>query len=324
MRGRTLGQRGPVVSELGLGCLGLSELYGSPDDEEGLATIHSALEAGVTLLDTGDFYGSGHNEMLIGTALRSHPRDEVVVSVKFGALRDPAGGFAGYDGRPASVRNFLAASLRRLGTDHIDIYRIARTDPVVPIEETIGAMGETVDAGFVRYVGLSEADAGDVRRAAAVHPICDLQIEYSLLARDVEHELLPLCRSLGIGITAYGVLSLGLLSNAWSASRPSVGEHDIRAISPRFQRANLDQNQALLRVLRVLADDRGITVAQLAIAWVLARGDDIVPLIGARTRTRLQEALAALDHPLDAEELARLDEAVPEGAVAGSLYPGGP
>jgi aryl-alcohol dehydrogenase-like predicted oxidoreductase len=299
----------------------MSELYGAPDDDEALATIDTAVDAGVTLLDTGDFYGSGHNEMLIGGALRRHRRDDLIVSVKFGLLRDPSGGYHGYDGRPVAVRNFLASSLRRLGTDHVDIYRISRTDPAVPIEETFGAMAEMVSAGFVRHLGLSEADTDDVRRAAAVHPVSDLQIEYSVLARDIEHQLLPLCRSLGIGVTAYGVLSLGLLSDAWVTDWSSAPLDGIRAISPRFQDSNLARNQALVAQLRSMATARGATVAQLAIAWVLAQGDDIVPLVGARRRERLTEALGALDHPLSADDLARIDELLPEGAVAGTLYP---
>jgi aryl-alcohol dehydrogenase-like predicted oxidoreductase len=318
-----LGRGGPMVSALGLGCLGLSELYGSTEEGESVSTIHAALDAGITLLDTGDFYGSGHNELLIAAALRNRRRDDVVLSVKFGALRDPAGGFGGYDGRPVAVRNFLAATLRRLGTDHVDIYRIARTDPDVPIEETVGAMAEMVGAGFVRFIGLSEAAAGDVKRAAATHPICDLQIEYSLFARDIERGLLPLCREHGISITAYGVLSLGLLSEAWSEGHVPVDDHDIRAISPRFQGSNLERNRALLRSLRTVADARGATLAQLAIAWVMAQGDDIVPLVGARTRSRLQEALGALDHPLTAADLAQIAQAVPDGTCAGSLYPTG-
>lgn len=318
---RTLGTSGPSVSMLGLGCMGMSELYGPADEAEGVATVHAALDEGITLLDTGDFYGSGHNELLIGRALGDHGRDQVVLSVKFGALRDPFGGFSGYDGRPAAVKNFLAQSLRRLRTDHLDIYRIARTDPHVPIEDTIGTIAEMVSAGFVRHIGLSEASADDVRRAAAVHTISDLQIEYSLLARGIEAELLPLCRSYGIGITAYGVLSLGLLSGNWPASNKSVGFDDLRAISPRFQGENFDRNQSLVQALRDIAAERAMTVAQLAIAWVAAQGTDIVPLVGARTRKRLVEALGSMAHPLSAEDLERIASAVPAGSTAGGLYP---
>jgi aryl-alcohol dehydrogenase-like predicted oxidoreductase len=324
MQKRTLGTSGPSVSQLGLGCMGISEFYGPADDAEGLATIHAALEAGVTLLDTGDFYGSGHNELLIGTALRDHLRDDVVVSVKFGALRDPLGGFAGYDGRPVAVKNFLAQSLKRLRTEYVDIYRIARTDPQVPIEETIGTIAELVSAGFVRHIGLSEACADDVRRAAAVHPISDLQIEYSLLSRGIESEILPLCRSLGIGITAYGVLSMGLLSSNWPTTNPPVGVDDLRAISPRFQGENFDHNQMLVQRLREIGGETGMTVAQLAIGWVVAQGADIVPLIGARRPDRLVEALASSEHRLGPEELKRIADAVPAGSAAGDLYPSAP
>ena len=215
MRLRRLGTNGPAVSALGLGCMGMSGMYGPADRRESLATIHAALDAGVTLLDTGDFYGMGHNEMLIGEALKAVPRDRAIVSVKFGALRDPRGGWSGFDGRPAAVRNFLAYSLQRLGLDHIDIYRPARLDPQVPIEDTVGAIADMVKAGHVRHIGLSEVGAATLRRAAAVHPICDLQIEYSLISRGIEDAILPTVRQLGIGITAYGVLSRGLISGHW-------------------------------------------------------------------------------------------------------------
>ncbi|MFF7789134.1 aldo/keto reductase [Streptomyces sp. NPDC007991] len=323
MRTRTLGTTGPQVSALGLGCMGMSALYGEADRAESIATIHAALEAGVTLLDTGDFYGMGHNEMLIGEALRAAPaarREQALVSVKFGALRGPDGGWSGYDGRPAAVRNFAAYSLQRLGVDHIDVYRIARLDPDVPIEETVGAIAELVEKGYVRHIGLSEVGAETIRRAAATAPVSDLQIEYSLISRGIEDEILPTTRELGIGITAYGVLSRGLISGHFTADR-QLGAGDFRAMSPRFQGDNLRHNLNLVEALRKIAEQKGVTVAQIAIAWVLARGEDIVPLVGARRRDRLTEALGALDVTLDAADLAAIEEAVPPGAAAGDRYP---
>jgi aryl-alcohol dehydrogenase-like predicted oxidoreductase len=300
--------------------MGMSDLYGPADRGESIATIHAALDASVTLLDTGDFYGMGDNELLIHEALQSRDRDNVTISVKFGALRDAAGGWAGVDGRPEAVRTFLAYSLRRLGTDHIDVYRPARVDPDVPVEETVWAIGEMVDAGYVRHVGLSEVGADTIRRAAAVHPISDLQIEYSLLSRSIEDEILPTCRELGIGVTAYGVLSRGLLSGHWSPER-ELSQGDFRSFSPRFRGENLDRNLALVEALRGVADAKGASVAQVAIAWVLSRGEDIVPLVGARRRDRLHEALGALELELTADDLARIEEAVPAGAAAGERYP---
>jgi aryl-alcohol dehydrogenase-like predicted oxidoreductase len=298
----------------------MSDLYGPADRTESIATIHAALEAGVTLLDTGDFYGMGHNELLIRDALATLPpsrREAAVISVKFGALRDPARGWHGYDGRPAAVRNFLAYSLQRLGVDHIDIYRPARLDPQVPIEETIGAIADMVKAGYVRQIGLSELGAQSIRRAASVHAICDLQIEYSLISRGIEDEILPTCRSLGIGVTAYGVLSRGLISGHWQADTQT---NDFRAMSPRFQGGNATHNLALVAALRELADRKGVTVAQLAIAWVAAQGADIVPLVGARKRERLEEALGSLHVDLSIEDLADIERAVPKGAAAGERY----
>jgi aryl-alcohol dehydrogenase-like predicted oxidoreductase len=319
MRTRQLGTSGPVVSELGLGCMGMTDLYGPADRNEGIETIHAALDAGITLLDTGDFYGMGTNELLIRDALRDRDRSKLVLSVKFGALRDPDGAFLGYDGRPSAVKNFLSYSLRRLGTEYIDIYRLSRVDPNVPIEETVGAIGEMVAKGYVRYVGLSEAGANTIRRARATHPISDLQIEYSLFSRGIEPAILPTTRELGIGITAYGVLARGLLSGHWTGSQS--GGRDLRANHPRFSGENLAHNLALVDALRGIAKKKGITVAQLAIAWVASRGDDILPLIGSRRRTQLAEALGALDVSLTSEDLARIELAVPASAAAGDRYP---
>ncbi|MEU3785153.1 aldo/keto reductase [Streptomyces sp900129855] len=320
---RTLGTTGPQVSALGLGCMGMSALYGEADRAESIATIHAALEAGVTLLDTGDFYAMGHNEMLIGEALRTAPaarREQAQISVKFGALRDPDGSWSGYDGRPAAVKNFAAYSLQRLGVDHLDVYRIARLDPAVPIEETVGAIAELVEKGYVRHIGLSEVGAETIRRAAATAPIADLQIEYALITRGIEREILPTTRELGISITAYGVLSRGLISGHFSADRKLAAD-DFRARSPRFQGDNLQHNLNLVEALRKIAEQKGVSVAQIAIAWVLGRGDDIVPLVGARTRERLAESLGALQVTLDEADLAAIEEAVPADAAAGARYP---
>lgn len=315
----SLGKTGPSVSALGLGCMGMSGMYGPADRAESIATIHAALEAGITLLDTGDFYGMGHNEMLIGEALKGGKRDKALLSVKFGALRDAAGNWSGYDCRPKAVRNFLAYTLQRLGVDHIDVYRPARLDPDVPIEDTIGAIADLVKAGYVRHIGLSEVGSETIRRAAAVHPIVDLQIEYSLISRGIEDEILPTCRELGIGITAYGVLSRGLISGHWQKGAAAKG--DFRAMSPRFQEGNIDRNLALVDALRQIADGKGVSVAQIAIAWVAAKGKDMIPLVGARRRDRLAEALASRDVDLSADDLAVIEQAVPKNAAAGARYP---
>lgn len=321
MRTRTLGRTGLTVSALGLGAMGMSDgAYGTTDRAESIATVHAALEAGITLIDTGDFYAMGHNELLLAEALRGRSRDSYLLSVKFGQLRGPGRAFGGQDGRPEAVRNFLAYSLTRLGTDHIDIYRPARLDPAVPIEETVGAIKEMVDAGYVRHIGLSEVNAETIRRAHAVHPIADLQIEYSLLSRAVEADVLPTLRELGIGLTAYGVLGRGLISGHWTAGHVA-GSGDFRGLSPRFASGNVEHNLALVEALRRVAEAKGCTVAQLAIAWVAAQGGEIVPLVGARTRERLAEALPASELDLTPDDLAEIEKAVPAGAARGDRYP---
>jgi aryl-alcohol dehydrogenase-like predicted oxidoreductase len=293
--------------------MGMSGMYGPADETESIATIHAALDAGVTLFDTGDYYGAGHNELLLGRALRDR-RDRALVSVKFGALRGPDGSWIGMDTRPASTKNFLAC-LTRLGLDHVDIYRPGRLDPNVPIEDTIGAVADLVKAGYVRAIGLSEVGPETIRRANAVHPICDLQIEYSLISRGPETTIFPLLAELGIGVTAYGVLSRGLLSS----SRPK-SPADFRAYLPRFTGENRERNERLVEGLQKLAAGKGVTASQIAIAWVLAKDATIVPLIGARTRAQLAESLAALQVPLAPHDVAEIESAVRATAVAGTRY----
>lgn len=285
-------------------------MYGASDEGESIATIHAAIDCGINLLDTGDFYGMGHNEMLIGRAIGGR-RERVLLSVKFGAMRTPEGAFIGVDGRPRAVRNFAAYTLKRLRADHIDVYRLARVDPAVPIEDTVGAIADLVKAGWVRHIGLSEVGVETMRRAQSVHPITDLQIEYSLISRGIERAILPAARELGIAITAYGVLSRGLLSN----SKPA-GPNDLRAHLPRFTGAN----QKLVDQFAAFAAARGVSPAQLATAWVLSRGSDIVPVLGARTRKQLDEVLLALDLNLSARDLAEIEALLDPAQVKGTRY----
>jgi aryl-alcohol dehydrogenase-like predicted oxidoreductase len=316
-----LGRGGPRVSRIGLGLMGMSGVYGPADETESTATIRAALDAGITLLDTGDFYGMGHNELLLRDALRGVDRSSVFIQVKFGGQRAPNGAFIGHDASPAAVKNSLAYTLTRLGTDYVDLYQPARLDDHVPIEETVGAIAEMIQAGYVRYLGLSEMGAQTIRRAAAVHPVAGLQIEYSLMSRGIEAEILPTVRELGIGVTAYGIMSRGLLSPDIARA---IGPGDPRARYPRFQGDNLRRNLDLVGALEQIAADRGVSTAQLAIAWVLSRGRDIIPLIGTKRRDRLAEALGAVELTLSAGELAAIEAAVPSSAVAGDRYdPGG-
>ena len=314
-----LGRRGPVVSRFGLGCMAMSGTYGPADHAESIATIHAALDAGVTLIDTGDFYGMGSNELLIGEALKGRDRDSFQVSVKFGAMRGPDASWNGYDARPAALKNFLAYTLTRLGLDHIDIYRPARLDPDVPIEETVGAIKDMIDAGYVRHVGLSEVGSETIRKAALEAPISDLQIEYSLMSRGIEDDILPICRVLGIGVTAYGVLSRGMLGGGWKAGTEKR-KGDIRGRMPRYDAGNEEKNLTLVDALTKVAKDKGMTTAQTAFAWVAAQGDDIVPLIGSRTREQLADILGAGEATLSVADLDAIEAAVPRNSAAGARY----
>jgi aryl-alcohol dehydrogenase-like predicted oxidoreductase len=313
-----LGRNGPLVSEFGLGCMGMSGGYGPADDAESIATIHAALEAGITMIDTGDFYGMGHNEMVIREALKGGKRERAFVAVKCGAMRAPDLKYLGDDGRPQAVKNFLAYSLRRLGTDYVDLYQPSRVDPAVPIEDTVGAIADMVKAGYVRHIGVSEASAATLRRAHAAHPIAALQIEYSLFSRGIERDILPTLRELGIALVAYGVLSGGLISDRAAASKNAASE--IRSRKPRFSPENFAKNITLVEALGNIAREKGASTAQLAFAWVKSRGAHIVPLIGARRRDQLKEALGALDVKLGPDDLARIERAVPDGAAAGTRY----
>ena len=315
MQSRRLGAQGPTVAAFGLGCMGMSDFYGPADESESLATIDAALEAGITLLDTGDFYGMGHNELLLRKALQGGKRDKAVLSVKFGAQRGPDGAFLGFDARPAAVKTWVTYSLQRLGTDHIDVYRPARLDPAVPIEETAGAVADLIKAGYVRHLGLSEVNAETVRRAHAVTPVTDLQIEYSLLSRDTLRRVLPTLRELGVAVTAYGVLGRGLISDT-----PPDPNSSFRSLVPRFQGENLQKNLKLVGAIGAIAREKGVTTAQIAMAWALAQGKDVIPLIGARRRVSLAESLKAAEVALSEADLHRLEAATPAEAVAGTRY----
>jgi aryl-alcohol dehydrogenase-like predicted oxidoreductase len=308
---RALGQTGPTVSAQGLGCMGMSFAYGAPDADESVATIARALALGVTFFDTADMYGFGHNEELVGKALAPH-RDEVVLATKFGIYLNADERTRGVRGDPEYVRQACDASLGRLGTDHIDLYYQHRPDVTVPIEETVGAMAELVEAGKVRHLGLSEASVDTIRRAAAVHPIAALQTEWSIFSRDIEDEIVPLCRELGIGLVPYSPLGRGLLTGAVS-SLDELADDDFRRTQPRFQGENLDHNLALVAVVRDIAAAHGVTPGQVALAWLAAQGDDVVPIPGTKRRTYLEENVGALDVTLTADDLARLDDLRPAG-----------
>ncbi len=306
------------VSPIGLGCMGMSGMYGPTADEESILTIHAAVDHGITLFDTGDFYGMGHNELLIGRALKQLSpavRDTLTLSVKFGAMRTPNGAWGGFDGRPPAIKNFLAYSLHRLGVSAVGIYRPARLDDHVPIEDTIGAVADMIRQGFVHQAGLSEVSAETARRAQAITPITDVQLEYGLSTRGMEEKVLPGLRDLAIGTTAYGVIGRGLLSG----SKPKE-KGDFRRFLPRFTGANYTRNQVLIGELNAVAAELGATPVQAAIAWVLTRGEDIVPILGARTVAQLEESLGALDLKLSLEQLARLEQAVPSSEIAGTRY----
>ncbi len=315
---RRLGKNGPRVLAIALGGMGMSECYGPINDSESIATIQRALDLGVNFIDTADFYGVGHNEQLIGKAIRGR-RDQAILSVKFGALRDPSGGWGQVDCRPEYLRNALAYSLKRLGVEAIDLYTPTRVDPKVPIEETVGAMAELVKQGYIKYIGLSEASASTVRRAHAVHPIAAVQIEYSLWSRDPEDELLPTLRELGIALVGYAPLSRGFLSG--QVNNPNdFAPDDFRRFSPRFQGENFQRNLRLVEYIHQLAARKGCTPAQLAIAWVLKQGDDIISLVGTKRRNYLEQNLEALNIQLTDAELAEIDKIMPRDAVAGERY----
>jgi aryl-alcohol dehydrogenase-like predicted oxidoreductase len=318
MINRTLGIAGPQVSQLGLGCMGMSEFYGATDEGESTATIHRALDLGVTFLDTSDAYGPFTNEELVGRAVRGR-RDDVVIATKFGLLRSDDPNFRGVSGRPEYVRSACDASLRRLGVDHIDVYFPHRVDPDTPVEETWGAMRELVDAGKVRYLGISEASAGTLRRAHSVHPVTALQTEYSLFARDPEDDLLPTCRELGIGFVAYSPLGRGFLTGQIRTPE-DFSPDDYRRSSPRFMGANFERNLELVERVFEIAAEKDVTPSQLALAWLLRQGDDIVPIPGTKRVRYVEENLAATEIELSVEDMARIEEAAPRGAAAGERY----
>ncbi|WML56125.1 aldo/keto reductase [Neobacillus sp. PS2-9] len=320
MKKRSIGFNGPLVSEIGLGCMGMSWLYGKAERGESMATIHEALEVGITLFDTGDLYGDGHNELLLREALQGTQRDNAFIAVKFdGKFHSPEKNYEEVDHRPSTVKNFLKDSLLRLGVEYIDLYQPARVNPTIPIEETVGAISDLVKEGYVRHIGLSEVGVDTIRRAHAVHPISWLQIEYSLFNRGIELKILPTLRELGISLSAYGVLSRGLLSGNWSKERV-VSSEDVRGKAPRFTRGNIERNLALVEELRKIAEEKQATVAQMAIAWALSQGDDVIPLIGARRRSQLSESLGAVNLKLSFNDLSRIEEAVPSELVSGEYY----
>jgi len=320
METRALGSQGLEVSAEGLGCMGMSEFYGTADEDEAIRTIHRALELGVTMLDTADMYGPFTNELLVGRAIAGR-RDEVVLATKFGNERRPDGSWVGINGRPEYVRKACDASLERLGVDVIDLYYLHRVDRKVPIEETVGAMGELVRAGKVRFIGLSEAAPATIRRAHAVHPVTALETEYSLWTRDPEEEILPTLRELGIGFVAYSPLGRGFLTGRFRTPEDVGGEGDFRGANPRFQGENFVRNRKIVDQVEAIAAEKGVTAGQVALAWLLHQGDDIVPIPGTKRVKYLEENVAAVDVRLTEEDLRRLDEAAPRGATAGERYP---
>jgi aryl-alcohol dehydrogenase-like predicted oxidoreductase len=318
MQYRRLGKSSLIVSAIGLGCMGMSQSYGTPDDQESTATIHHAIDRGITMLDTADMYGGGANEELVGRAIAKR-RNEVIVATKFGNMRQPDGRFLGVNGKPEYVQAACEASLERLKISTIDLFYLHRVDTSVPIEETVGAMARLIDQGKVRYLGLSEAGAKTIRRAHATYPIAALQSEYSIWTRDPEGEILSACRELGVGLVPYSPLGRGILTG--SVKSADFGPKDFRRISPRFQGENFNKNLELVQRIERIAAEKNCTPAQLALAWVLAQGDDIVPIPGTKRRTYLDQNLGALDVKLTAADLKRIDELAPRGAAVGARYP---